>query len=171
MYAKDEQVMVKMGQITMPLRDQHYKEIFKRKPRNELEARQFALRLRKMRRPLDFPSIQTAGGRRSRKEELARRRRRRSGIVKVEMNDIQMEDDREFPTMKECIAAAVNNKSAVVERDYDVDKDKLNLKFNVGGKRTRVDATGQKTAGEHIAKIMEELGIKEGSKVTFTDQS
>jgi hypothetical protein len=89
--------------------------------------------------------------------------------VKVEMNNVLMVDGRECPTVKECIEAAIANDSALVEREL-TDKDELNLKFNVLGKRSKVDKDGQKAALGKMMAIMETLGIDESTKVTFSDQ-
>jgi hypothetical protein len=64
---------------------------------------------------------------------------------------------------------AIENESALVEREI-TDKDELNLKFNVLGKRSKVDMDGQKAALGKIIAILEKLGIDESTKVTFADQ-
>jgi len=92
-----------------------------------------------------------------------------SELGKVELNSVMMNDGREYPTTKECIEAAIANDSALVEREI-TDKDDLNLKFNVLGKRTKVDRDGQKAALGKIMAIMEGLGIDESTKMTFSDQ-
>jgi hypothetical protein len=104
-----------------------------------------------------------------REERLERKKLKERGIVKVELNNVLMTDGREYPTTKECLEAAIANDSALVEREI-TDKDELNLKFNVLGKRTKVDRDGQKAALGKVLAIMESLGIDESTKVTFSDQ-
>lgn len=170
-WSDDERVMVDMGQLRMPLPKNECIRLFKREPKNEFEARKFALQLKKSRREVIFENITTKNERKrsQRKERLERKKLRESELVKVEMNNVLMTDGREYPTTKECLEAAISNDSALVEREI-TDKDELNLKFNVLGKRTKVDKDGQKAALGKVLAIMESLGIDESTKVTFSDQ-
>ena len=170
-WADDDRIMVHMGQMRMPLPKKECVRLFKREPRNELEARKFALRLKNRRLEVRFDNIMTKNDRKkkSREERLERRKMRERELLKVEMNNALMCDGKEYPSMKECIEAAIANDSALVEREI-TDKDELNLKFNVLVKRSKVDRDGQKSALGRITSIMEKLGIDDSTKVTFSDQ-
>ena len=90
-------------------------------------------------------------------------------MVKVELNNVLMTEGRDYPSMKECIEAAIANDSALVEREI-TDKDELNLKLHIKGKRSKVDRDGQTATLPKITAIMELLGIDGSTKVTFADQ-
>jgi len=170
-WADEDRIMVHMGQMRMPLSKKECKRLFKREPRNELEARKFALRMKKGRMEVHFDNIQTKNDkkRETRKERLNRKSMRERGLLKIEMNCVLMKDGKDYPSMKECIEAAIANDSALVEREV-TEKDELNLKFNVLGKRSKVDRDDQKSALGKITAMMEALSIDDSTKVTFSDQ-
>jgi len=153
----------------MPLHKSECVRLFGREPKNELEARKFALWLRKNKRDVRFDNIQAITDKIGTEEKFERKKRMESEIVKIEMNKVMMKNGSDYPTMKECIEAAIANGSALVEREI-TDKDELNLKFNIIGKRSKVDRDGQNAALEKIVSIMEVLGIDDSTKITFSDQ-
>ena len=142
-WSEDDRILVDMGQLRMPLPKTECVRLFKREPKNELEARRYALQLKKSRRVVRFDNITTKTERKMgrRKERLERKKSKEREQVKVELNNVMMLDGREYPAMKECIEAAIENDSALVEREI-TEKDELNLKFNVLGKRSKVDRDG-----------------------------
>lgn len=170
-WADGKKIMANMGNIRMPVSKKECVRHFGREPKDEYEARRFALRLRKSRREVRFDNIITKGDKKKsrREDRLERKKLKERGIVKVELNNVRMKDGQGYPTTKVCIEVAVENGSALVEREI-TEKDELNLKLNVLGKRTKVDKDGQKAALGKIIAIMEALGIDESTKITFSDQ-
>ena len=117
-WADEDRIMVDMGQLWMPLPKKECVRLFRREPKNELEARNFALQLKKRKMEVRFDNITTKSDKRkkTREERLERRKMRERELVKVEMNNVLMCDGKENPSMKECIEAAIANDSALVER-------------------------------------------------------
>ena len=71
-WSEDDRIMVDMGQLRMPLPKDECMRLFKREPKNEFEARRFALQLKKSRRVVKFENITTKNERKKsrRKERL-----------------------------------------------------------------------------------------------------
>lgn len=109
-WSDDDRIMVDMGQLRMPLPKKECMRLFKREPKNELEARKFALMLKKGRKEVIFDNITTKNDRKKskRSERLERKKMRESGLVKVELNNVLMIDGKEPPSMKLFTSLLIN---------------------------------------------------------------
>jgi hypothetical protein len=179
---KDDRIFVKLSNMNMPLPKSECERLFGREPRNSHEAMLWGMRLRRRKVPISFSNIRCAGqaDAPSRKDELARRKRKEVNQVKVEMNDVVMDTDKDgceypFPTLEELgkVVLEMDVNDTIVGHEppkQDEDKSRGSIKLNLGGKAAKLEsAAKQKSVLTKIETIKEKLHIKT-FKTAFSDQ-
>lgn len=156
--ANGESIIVKLGNMRMPLGETQCKELFGRKPKDATEARMWAFRLRKSRKEVEFPNMRTNDD---------KKRKTKVDGVNTDYKNIQPAEGKGLPTYDELLKAANDNDVAVKSYKWDDKHAKLDIQLHVP--RHKVDPKGQAEAQKKLAKVLEAAGIAEYDEVSNSD--